>query len=656
MNLTGLWRFTSFTLFVFGLLLSAGCATARFAPVDLAAAPGAEDFPGDGSVTLRRDRHIAFLTDERGAAVADVTDHVQWRLLEAGAPQPRNVTAHYWQSFSALREFEARVLWPDGRIERLDPDKKVDAPFHRQVLYSDMRVVSLPVPTLVPGAVLEYRTTVRHREVRLFSFGATFAPSEPVQAQRLIVSVPAEWEVDHLASLGHGERITFPPEVERAEERVRHVWQQGSTGTRDERAERPHVEVTVRLARWSQDGRIHAGFRDARELSAWMDELARGTDEATPEMKVLAAKLAQEAGLDAEARARRAHRFVVDEIEYCAITLGYGAWRPHTAAEVFSVRYGDCKAKANLLRVLLRELEVPSRLALVNAHGGIPRPFRLPTVTGNFNHMILLVDLPDGTVVVDPTQREVPFGEVPPSVAEADVLPVQPGGAELIVVPPLAPEQNAERLELVLEVGAAGAVEGGFSLASRGASASDVRQRLRGVTHAAHDRVVGTWLRIPGASAKAVAVEGDRRGERALQVRGEVSLPPLPGSSGTLVLRASHVLPAQLPEVPLRVPGAHFATRYLAEQVTSVRLRLPAGITARALPEPAVLQSPFGTYTLSWHAEGDGLRLERRWVGGRRMLGAADFTEARAFFDSLRAVEARAVVLRAGVVAQGGGH
>ena len=59
--------------------------------------------------------------------------------------------------------------------------------------------------------------------------------------------------------------------------------------------------------------------------------------------------------------------FVQHDIRYVAIELGIGGWQPHTASDVFSHRYGDCKDKATLMRTMLHEIGVDSYHVVINA-------------------------------------------------------------------------------------------------------------------------------------------------------------------------------------------------------------------------------------------------------------------------------------------------
>jgi hypothetical protein len=102
-----------------------------------------------------------------------------------------------------------------------------------------------------------------------------------------------------------------------------------------------------------------------------------------------------------EERASKALRFVQDEVRYLAFSGGIKGFKPADPLETFRCRFGDCKAKTQLLRSFLELLDVPSIPCLVNTkiNGAVAE--RLPG--SFFNHVILRIDLPQASIFVDPT-------------------------------------------------------------------------------------------------------------------------------------------------------------------------------------------------------------------------------------------------------------
>jgi len=102
-----------------------------------------------------------------------------------------------------------------------------------------------------------------------------------------------------------------------------------------------------------------------RDVAAWADDLFRADDASRAAARALAAKIRREHPAHDEQLAA-AVRFVQDDIRYLGIEMGRNSHEPHQPAATLTQRYGDCKDKAFLLSMLLRELGIEAYPALVN--------------------------------------------------------------------------------------------------------------------------------------------------------------------------------------------------------------------------------------------------------------------------------------------------
>jgi hypothetical protein len=189
--------------------------------------------------------------------------------------------------------------------------------------------------------------------------------------------------------------------------------------------------------------------------------------------------------------------FVQQDIRYVAIELGIGGIQPHSAADVFSHHYGDCKDKATLVRSMLREIGVESYHVVINAERG--------SVTGDmpahdgFNHVITAIKLPDGLtdpsliatmqhpklgriLFFDPTNELIPFGQIGGYLQDNYGLLVTPDGGELIELPQQPSGMNSIQRTAKLTLDTTGTLKGEVKEVRLGERASSERRRLRTVT------------------------------------------------------------------------------------------------------------------------------------------------------------------------------
>ncbi|WP_114951055.1 DUF3857 domain-containing protein [Sphingosinicella terrae] len=141
-----------------------------------------------------------------------------------------------------------------------------------------------------------------------------------------------------------------------------------------------------------------------------------------------------------EARAMAALRLVQDDIRYFAVVIGDGNYLPAPAAETWSRRYGDCKAKTVMLVALLRALGIEAEPVLVSARMNDGLDQRLPQM-GQFDHVIVRARIGGRSYWLDGTRTGDRSLAVLSSTTLGWGLPVRPGGAALEALPYTPPAE-----------------------------------------------------------------------------------------------------------------------------------------------------------------------------------------------------------------------
>jgi len=189
--------------------------------------------------------------------------------------------------------------------------------------------------------------------------------------------------------------------------------------------------------------------------------------------------------------------FVQHDIRYVAIELGIGGFQPHSATDVYSHHYGDCKDKATLVRSMLREIGIDSYHVVINDERGSVTG-EMPAHNG-FNHVITAIKLPDGLtdpsliatmqhpklgriLFFDPTNDLIPFGQLPGYLQANYGLLVTPDGGELIELPQEPSMMNSIRRTAKLTLDTKGTLKGDVQEVRLGERASYERWRLRTIS------------------------------------------------------------------------------------------------------------------------------------------------------------------------------
>ena len=119
----------------------------------------------------------------------------------------------------------------------------------------------------------------------------------------------------------------------------------------------------------------------------------------------------------------------VQGIRYISIDIGVsrgGGMRPHAAAQVFAKSYGDCKDKANLMRAMLKAINITAYPVAI--FSGDPTFVREEWASPyQFNHCIIAILVGDEAqaptvikhpklgrlLIFDPTDDDTPTGDLP---------------------------------------------------------------------------------------------------------------------------------------------------------------------------------------------------------------------------------------------------
>jgi hypothetical protein len=245
------------------------------------------------------------------------------------------------------------------------------------------------------------------------------------------------------------------------------------------------------------------GFQNWKQMGIWYQGLTSGRREPSPELKQKVASLTASTSTPL-AKMKALGEFAQHDVRYVAIELGIGGWQPHSAAEVFTHHYGDCKDKATLMGAMLHEIGVDSYYVVINSERGSITP-DTPAYKGGFDHVIVAIKLPDGVadnslaaamvhprlgkvLFFDPTDEMTPFGQLHGALQANYGLLVTPDGGELVELPQLPPTMNGIERTAKLSLSASGTVNGEVQETRVGDRAWSQRWALRTVTKDA-DRI-----------------------------------------------------------------------------------------------------------------------------------------------------------------------
>lgn len=583
------------------------------------------------------------------------TDTYAIRILTREGRDEAVAEVGYETDTGKVKDFHAWLIKPSGQVKSYGKDETIDKADLNDV-YDESRAKRIVAgDDAEPGAVFGYQTTT---ETRPFFYQSTwyFQGNSPVISSRLTLVLPAGWQASSV-TFNHAEvpvsangttytwelRDLPPLEWEPASPLLRNL--------------APRLSVKYFPAEGAKNPGVRA-FESWKDVSRWYTDLS--DPQAVPDERIAAKARELTAGATTELDKIRAIGRYAQNIQYISIQIGVGRWRPHSASEVLAKSYGDCKDKANLMRAMLKALNIQAYPVLIFS-GDSTHVNEAWVSPGQFNHCIVAIKVSDETkaptviihpalgrlLIFDATDDNTPLGDLPEEEQGSFALIAAGDSGSLVRMPETPPESNSIDRQIEVSLAADGSVSATVRERAVGQRAVDYRREFRNLSRPEYVKRVESRISRGATAAKVSKVEPtDRSTEGRFDLDIEFSAfayaqlmqDRLLVFKPALVSRRESVF---LTEAVRRHPIVLDARAF----TETVRVKLPAGFLVDELPDPLKIDGPFGSYKTTYEVKDNELLFTRTLAQRAGTIPAAQYQTVRSFFERIRAAEQAPVVL-----------
>ena len=403
--------------------------------------------------------------------------------------------------------------------------------------------------------------------------------------------------------------------------------------------ERKGIRPEANMPGWTEIARyLHVStFADWDAVGRWYWNLVK--EQLVVDAKIRAAVnevlLGLPEGADERAKVRALYKHVITSTRYVGLEFGIHGFKPYRTTDVYDRRFGDCKDKASLLKVMLAEAGIASNLVLVRTRdqGTIGAT---PASLSAFNHAITYV--PSLDLYLDGTAEFSGPEELPTGDQGATVLIVRDGaGAELRTIPTSKPGDNAQTIRQTIALAADGSARVQHDLTVTGAGAAGWRSILQSADNR-KERLTNAWGgQFPGLVIADIQAP----------TLGDVLLP--------VQLRSSWQVPswAQTQGDGLRFPALGYRTgltRQLAGQAkrehdlvmaapsiedSELAYQLPKGWKIVQAPADKQIDTPLASFRLRVEQKGDTAQVSTHIEYRKSRFTPAEYRALRDFLSQV---------------------
>ncbi|MGD0830395.1 MAG: DUF3857 and transglutaminase domain-containing protein, partial [Terracidiphilus sp.] len=371
-----------------------------------------------------------------GTGVRETTSRVRV-MADSGVKAMAVLVFTYTASNQQVDIGYVRVIKPDGTIVNTPAYNIQDMPAdvtREAPMYSDIRQKHVAVKGLGVGDTLESQVTLRTLKPEFpgqFWMEYSFEKDLIVLDEQLDLDVPADKSVTVASS-------DLQPSVTTANGRKLYHWASSNL-------ERPDPDAPPKSKKhWKPSVQITT-FSSWELVGAWYDSLQRDSLTVTPTIQAKAAALIKGLNTDDE-KVRAIFNDVALHIHYVGLDFGIGRYQPHSADDVLSNEYGDCKDKHTLLASLLKAAGFEAWPVIISSSRELDPATPSPA---QFDHVITLVPLGGKLLWMDSTEEVAPVGLLMDTLRDKQVLAIPIGKpAYLDRSPANAPTPRSIRLEV----------------------------------------------------------------------------------------------------------------------------------------------------------------------------------------------------------------
>ena len=428
------------------------------------------DYSQEAFVTEQYKESFRFENDGTGREQIDARIRIN---SDSGVQALGQLKVGYSALSDKLEIEYVRVIKPDGTVVTAQEAAVQDVTYPNALMYSDYHEKHISVPSLRPGDVLEYRfvrNIVDPLTPGQFWTSYDFKDRGIVLDEQLEINVPKARAIKIKSEPGAEPKVT-----DEGDRRI-YRWKHSHLEDDDEDDAKPRTRRR-RVRDEDEPPSVQlTTFETWQRVGDWYGALEKDRRQPNDAIKAKAAELVEGKTTNLD-RVKALYDYVSRDFRYVSLSFGLGRFQPHSASEVLTNGYGDCKDKNTLLAALLAARDFESTSVLIGSQHKLDPDVPSPS---QFDHVITRVPVDGQEIWLDSTNGVAPFRMLAFPLRDKQALAIPPSGTpELVRTPAGLPFDSYDRSRIEGSLNDTGRLTAHFEASVRGDSELGLRFGLR---------------------------------------------------------------------------------------------------------------------------------------------------------------------------------
>jgi hypothetical protein len=592
------------------------------------------------------------------------TIRTAYKILRPEGRSRGSLEFSYDSLFDKIVSIHAWCIPASGKDFEVSDKDSIDQTYLKgdDSLITTERVRDLKIPAPDPGNIIGYEVVIQSRPEWLQDIWG-IQDEDPVRESHYSLTIPPGWN--------YRTAWSNYPEV-KADEGGGGTWKWVASDVKPLRKEESMppasgIAAFMVLTLFPPGATNASSLTNWENVGKWYQQQGNPALVSSPEIKQEVATLtAGRSTLFGKMQAIA--EYIQQNIRYVSISLKIGGMKPHPAPEVFMHRYGDCKDKATLMQMMLRQIGVESYYVYTNIERDAVT-IQTPPHVGAFDHAIIAIRIPDDLsapnllatfkdaqlgrlLIFDPTNEKTPLGEIGGYLQDNYSLIGTPSGGELVALPRQPAPLNGVQRFAKLSLSSEGSLVGDVHEVHLGDAAMESRYRYAGVRQAS-DKIK------PIEKTLADSLSSFRIGKASVTNVDDRALPFIwdytfrsdsyAKFAGDMLLVRPHVLGIDETGILETQEPRRFAIEFEEGphvDTDTFEITLPQGFVVDDIPSPVDVDYDFASYHSKTEVVGNVLRYHRTFEEKELSVPVSKADQLKKFYRIIASDERNTAILK----------